>query len=84
MSSLHLKWWNKINRKQLVVDFLRLPTHRGKTIDAYKACQECNRRWGIVIDWHEFAYALENMVARDEAVIYRAGHITVYRIKEVE
>lgn len=78
MSALHLKWWRQLNQRQMARDFLSLPALQGKEIEAYKACQECNRRWGIVIDWHLFSDALEEMVRKGQASIVRPGHITVY------
>ena len=52
--------------QQIVKDFLRMQT--GKSLDAISASQRMHQQWGVVIDWHEFAYALDYLRTTGEAV----------------
>ncbi len=77
------KWWHTIHKQQLARDFLHLSSSKGKEWDSYQAAQACHRRWGIPIDWHEFAYALDFMREQGKAEVIRSGYIKVYRVQEV-
>ena len=52
--------------RRMCIDFIQ-KRYAGETTTAMKSCQEMNKLWGIYIDWHEFSYALENMVGVENA-----------------
>ena len=51
--------------QQVCKDFLRL--HKGSTFDAMEASWMMMEHWGIKIDWHEMADALQYLLSSNEA-----------------
>jgi hypothetical protein len=62
-----------MNKQQLVLDFLRLPHNRNRTLNSTRAMQEMSARWGITLDWHEFANALDHLNNLGEIAIISPG-----------
>ena len=66
--------------QQVCKDFLRL--QKGVELDAMMASQLMSELWGIKVDWHEMAYALDYLERVGEATAWwcREGH-RVFEVK---
>jgi hypothetical protein len=57
------------NVRQMVIDFLFRVYGGGKvSVDALAAAREMRQRWGVSVDWHEFAFVLGDMERHEEVV----------------
>lgn len=70
-----------MKEQQLCKDFLRL--NKGTIVDPIQAARMMDRRWGIKVDWHEMAYALDWLRSSQEATItgYTNSGFTQYIIE---
>jgi hypothetical protein len=68
-----------VKAQQLCRDFLRM--QKGKLLDAMQARRAMTEHWGLTLDWHEFATALDHMASCGEATITKPGGYVEYLIK---
>ena len=59
-----------MDERQLAKDFIRLQA-QGERFVAMGLVTEMIARWGIKLDWHEFAYALDELERTDEVARVR-------------
>ena len=64
--------------RELCKDFLEM--QGGCTLDCIKAARLMNERWGIKVDHHEMAYALDYLERIGVATIASRGEFTTYYI----
>ncbi len=64
----------RIKTEQLCRDFLLIHP-AGVTYSSYTASQAMHARWGIKLDHHEFAYAIDLLVQQGKAVRIPNGKI---------
>jgi len=67
----------RLQRSQLCKGFLRLHG-KGQELDAMEAARLMNDTWGIKEDWHEFAYALDDLCRAGEATRTKIGGFERY------
>jgi hypothetical protein len=68
-----------MKKQELCRDFLGM--QGGRALDAIEAANAMNERWGIRVDWHEMAYALDELERRGEATRIPGGReLTRYYI----
>ena len=67
-----------MNKRQMCIDFLY--TYGGREFDAIEASTFMRSQWGVDIDWHEFAYALDEMWRNDTASLVRRGDVNTYYV----
>ena len=68
----------RVEAREVCIAFLR--AHTGKTYDAVTASRSMRIKWGINVDWHEFATVLDMMEYSGHAEIVKPGGFVQYKI----